>query len=289
MKKNILIFGAGGMLGRVLCKRLKDKYKVIPLARQDCDITDKKKVETCFRDFKPWVVINSAAYCDVDGCEQNKKKAYSVNASGAANIARAARALGSVLIHISTDYVFDGTKNRPYREADKPKPLSVYGKSKLKGEEYVRRRLENYLIIRSCWLFGRGRRNFVDDMLGRVKNKKDFAIVSDKFATPTYVVDLAQAISKLLDLISGPKWKKSYFGIYHITNSGFCSWYDYAKAIFRLAKIKGVRIEPIPMRQLKFIASRPAFSVLDNNKYIRLASRPLRAWQKAVKEYVQCG
>lgn len=276
------------MLGRALVKHLslKPQCKIIPLKREDCDITDKKKVIELFKHLKPWLVIHSAAYTDVDGCEDNASEAYEINVKGTANIAGGSKIANSILIYISTDYVFSGKKELPYREGDSAHPISIYGQTKLKAERVLKKLTKKNIIIRTSWLFGEGKDNFVHNILKRAKEVNLLKIVSDKYSSPTYCLDLASAIGNIVDLIDSRMWQDKFYGIYHITNSGFCSWYEYAKVILRAAKIRGVKIEPMSMKEIKFRAKRPKFSALDNSKYINLTKKPLRKWQEAVKDYV---
>lgn len=286
-KKTILITGASGLLGRALLGRLKAKYKVVSLTHKDADITQEKKVLRIFASVKPWLVIHAAAYTDVDTCESNPKKAYAINAKGTRNIAKAAKGSGSILIYISTDYVFSGRKKSPYQEQDRAIPISVYGKTKLKGEEFIKRLLKRYLIIRTSWLFGAGRNTFIDTVLKKAKVSKVLKIVAEKYSSPTYVLDLAKAIAEVIDKINSKRWQDKFYGTYHITNSGFCSWYEYAKYILELKKVK-VKLKPISLADIEFKARRPVFSALDNSKYASLAAGPLRSWQQALKEYIVC-
>lgn len=276
------------MLGRALCRHLglKSQYKVVPLKREDCDITDKEKIARLFKEIEPWLVIHSAAYTDVDGCERDKKRAYQVNVKGTHNIAIASKIAKAIAIYISTDYVFSGKNKTAYRESDAPHPISIYGSTKLLGERILGRLAKKSIIIRTSWLFGEGRDNFIHNILKRAKEDKLLRIVSDKYSSPTYVFDLARGIGNIIYLIDSDRWQNRFYGIYHITNSGFCSWYEYAKVILKAAKIKGVRIKPIGLRDIKFSAKRPRFSVLDNSKYIDLTRKPLRNWKAAVVEYV---
>lgn len=284
-KKTVLITGAAGMLGQDLVKSIKGGFKVVELTSENCDITDKEKVGEVFKSYKPWAVIHSASFTDVDGCERDKKRAYCVNAQGTYNVAKAAQQLDAILFYLSSDYVFSGRKHRPYREIDQPHPLSVYGKTKYEGEVAVRKLLKKHIIIRTSWLFGEGRSNFIDKVLAWAKNKESLNIVTDKYSNPTYSKDLAKAILALLEMMHSGKWKGSFYGTYHIVNSGYCSWYEYAKYILKVRKVK-VEVKPIRMTEMNFRARRPPFSALDNFKYTRTFGFQLRPWQEAVKEYI---
>lgn len=284
-KKTVLITGADGMLGQDLVKSIKGKFEVVGLKRESCDITDKKKVIEVFKRYRPWAVIHSASFTDVDGCERDKKRAYCVNAQGTYNVVKAAERTGAILFYLSSDYVFSGRKLRPYREKDKTHPLSVYGKTKSEGEDAVRKLLKKHIIIRTSWLFGEGRSNFIDKVLSWAKNKKSLNIVADKYSNPTYSKDLAKAILRLLEMMHCGTWKDSFYGIYHIVNSGYCSWYEYAQYILKVKKVK-VKVKPIRITEMNFRARRPPFSALDNSKYIKTFGLHLRPWQEAVKEYI---
>ena len=287
-KKTILITGSGGMLGRDLVKYLKNKYKVIPLTHQDCDIRDSEKVLSLFKRYRPWIAIHSASFTDVDGCEKNAKLAYSVNAQGTAVMAKAAKLTGSILMYISSDYVFSGNQEKPYTEKDRAYPVNVYGRSKLEGEKSVRKLLKKHIIIRTSWLFGRARRNFIDNVLSWAKEKKEMRIISDKYACPTYTLDLAKAIGRLIRLIEKVPKAQELYGTYNLVNSGYCSWLEYARFILKTAGLKGIKITPITMAQAGWTARRPAFSALDNSKFVRLTGYNINPWKKAVKEYIKC-
>ncbi|TAN62512.1 dTDP-4-dehydrorhamnose reductase [bacterium] len=287
IKKRVLITGSRGILGRALVERLKAKYKIAALTHKNCDITDSKKVAAIFARFKPEIVIHSAACTDVDECQRDPRKAYAVNAQGAVNIAKSCASLGAILIYISTDYVFSGKKKTPYRETDATGPLSIYAKSKLMAEKSVRRLVKRHIIVRTSWIFGKGRKGFLNNVLSWAKSKKRLKIVSDKYSSPTSADDLAAALDRIIIRMGGNGWKDRFFGTYHITSSGFCSWYGWARYALKNVKAK-VRLEPIGMAQMGFAARRPPFSALDNSKYKKTFGIGLRPWQKAVKEYIKC-
>lgn len=320
-KKIILLLGAGGMLGAALAERLSREYKVIALGHSECDVSDSKRVERVFGRYRPWLALNAAAMTNVDACQENPEKARAVNAKGPYNIAKSAAKYNSIVIHISTDYIFSGKKNKPYRENDHARAVNIYGETKLEGERLLRKTLKRHIIIRTSWLFGKGKDNFIDNVIKRSQKEKVLKIASDKYSSPTYTLDLARAIAEIIDLINScacqnevpraeargfseqnterprsirtlkgavlwPRMYKSY-GTYHISNSGYCSWYEYAKVILKSAKITRVKLEPIKMRQINFKARRPVFSALDTAKYLRLTAKPLRKWQTAVKDYIE--
>ena len=255
----ILITGSNGMLGHDLIEVLKDNHELVLTTSKTLDITDKNKTIDIIKENNPDVVINSAAYTDVDGCETNQDLAYAVNGEGVKNLALACKEVDCPLVHISTDYVFDGTARDPIAEDGEIGPISIYGKSKLKGEEAIQEILDKYFIVRTAWLYGINGKNFPKTMLELAKNHSEITVVYDEVGTPTYTPDLAQAISKLIET--------DYYGIYHITNSDSCSWFDFAKYIFEIAD---VTVEVTPVKAVEFArpAPRPSYSVLENKKWI---------------------
>lgn len=299
MKQRVLITGSSGMLGVDLSRELRRDYEVIGVdvvrgfagsrVREfyKCDITNKRNILSIIVKIKPDIVIHTAAMTDVDGCELEPKKAYKINSEGTKNVASACKAARAALIYISTDFVFDGKKKRPYREGDKTGPLSIYADSKLKGEEAVRKILKKYFILRTSWLYGKHGRNFVDTILAKAKSEKVLKVVDDQVGSPTYTKDLAKAIHALLDKISWELgvggWES---GIYHISNSGAVSWYGYAKEILRLAGSKTKAI-PISSEELARPAKRPAMSVLDNSKFVKFTGYKMRGWKEVLKEYIR--
>ena len=303
MKKKILITGSSGMLGVDLCEELERNYEVFGIDCVQftvysvqyfvkCDITDKESVEQAVAKIKPDVVIHAAAWTDVDGCELDPKKAYRINVEGAKNVALACKKSGAILVYISTDFVFDGKKKRPYKEGDKTGPLSVYGDSKLKGEEAVRKILKKYFILRTSWLYGRSGKNFVDTIIAKAKSVKELKIVDDQFGSPTYTKDLAKAIHALVERSllrvqrSEVRTQNTRYGIYHVSNSGAVSWFSYAKEILRLAGFK-MKVTPILSEELNRPAKRPAMSVLDNGKFENFTGFKMRPWKAALKDYLK--
>ena len=275
-----LVTGARGMLGHDLCaafNRAGVDYVATDLG--DIDVGSLDSVRHVFNDVKPGMVINLAAITDVDGCESSRDEAFRVNATGPENLALASRDFGSYFVHISTDYVFDGSKNQPYLEDDTPSPLGIYGQSKLEGEIRLRRVLErNYLIIRTQWLYGSNGKNFVDTIVEAAKRNSKLKIVNDQQGAPTYTVDLADSILKLCQL------KPS--GIFHVTNSETTTWSNFASKILNFAGIDGVEIEEISTKQLARPAPRPLYSVLDTSKFERFTGMKMRSWEEAVREYI---
>src|SRR5512138_1126497 len=217
----ILVIGANGMLGHDLMEVLQGDVRGLDLP--ELDITDLVSVRKALLTLKPRVIVNSAAYTDVDGCESNVETAMAVNGEGVGLLALTAREIGATLVQVSTDYVFDGSKGEPYLEDDPVGPLSMYGESKLAGELNAAM-APAHLIVRTQWLYGLHGKNFVETMLRLASEKKELAVVDDQIGSPTWTVDLALAIQALVE--------KDCRGIYHAANSGFCSWNDFARAIF---------------------------------------------------------
>ena len=289
----ILVTGSDGQLGRALQKIL-SKEDCFFMTRQDFDITDEKQTVQQITDVRPEIVIHTAAYTDVDGCEKNPELAERINVIGTENVAKACQKVAAIMFYISTDYVFDGRKGAPYQEKDEPHPLSVYGETKLKGEEVVKK-MPKYFIIRTAWLFGptsplnkleasRGKRreNFVQTILGLAKEKKEIKVVNDQIGCPTYALDLASAIWQLIQRQATSDQRT---GIYHITNSGSCSWYEFAKEIIKLKGLK-TKVIPIASEEWQKIkpnsAKRPKYSVLDCSKIKKLGIK-MPPWQEALK------
>ncbi|MDP2912843.1 MAG: dTDP-4-dehydrorhamnose reductase [Candidatus Omnitrophota bacterium] len=317
----ILITGSSGMLGHDLCRELGESYDVAGLDRIPDrksaapvffrgDITDKKRAIEVISKVMPDIVIHAAAWTDVDGCEIDKKKAYLVNSEGTKNVALACAKFKAFLIYVSTDFVFDGRKKSPYKEGDRPKPLSVYGMSKVRGERFVKKYLKRYFIVRTSWLYGRRGNNFVDTILSKAKSEKTIRVVDDQIGSPTFTKDLSRALHVLLDIIYGMEFqnrsslsplgervrvrglssasrvpRSTDYGIYHISNSGSVTWYEYAKQILRSAGC-GTRVVPVSSRELARPAGRPAMSAMDNSKFSSLTGCRMRNWKRALKDYL---
>lgn len=274
----ILITGSKGQLGSDLVKELAGEYQVFAVTREDFDVSDTDKTLEYVREKQPGIIIHPAAFKDVDGCEKQREKAASVNAIGTRNLAAAAAEVDAVLIYISTDYVFGGTKQTPYTENDLPDPVNFYGWSKLWGEQLVKEHLKRFFIIRTAWLYGDNGDNFVKSMLRLADERDELKIVRDKFSTPSHTVDLVRQISKLIDT--------QYYGTYHCTAQGSCSWYEYALKIFEYAG-KQVKTVPIGIDEFQFYAKRPLNTVLENS---RLKSRGLDImprWEESLEGYVE--
>lgn len=273
----VLIAGAQGMLGNDVRIKLQGTCEVLTRDIQDFDICDRAKVLSDIKHIRPDVVINCAAFTNVDEAETQKDAAFAINADGAQNIALACRESGSLLYHISTDYVFDGGKNEPHSEADPVNPFSLYGKSKLAGERHVQSILTRHVIIRTSWLFGKHGKNFISTIVKLSGEKDEIQIVNDQTGCPTYTVDLAEAIARLL--------AKPAQGIYHFCNSGACTWFAFAEKIIGLLGCT-TKVLPITTQQLGRPAPRPAFSVLNCGRFISETGVHPRAWEDALKDYL---
>jgi dTDP-4-dehydrorhamnose reductase len=274
----ILIVGSNGMLGHDLVDVLDENHELILTTSKILDITDKQKTIDFIVDNKPDIVINSAAYTDVDGCEENQDLAFSVNGDGVRNLALGCSEVDCPLVHVSTDYVFNGENTRPWVEDDEIGPISVYGKSKLKGEEAILEILDKFFIIRTAWLYGYNGKNFPKTMLELAENHSEITVVYDEVGSPTYTPDLAEAISELIET--------DYYGIYHITNSESCSWCEFAKYIFEVAG-KDVKVIPVTASEFARAAPRPSYSVLENKKWADNGFEPLRSYKEAIKDYIE--
>ncbi len=277
----IVVIGADGQLGSELVKTL-PKEEVTPLLYPDFDITRPKEMRAVLGPLGPDVVINTAAYHRVDECEDNPQTSFLVNATAVRDLALAALDLGFILVHFSTDYVFDGQKGRPYIEEDQPNPLSVYAVSKLAGEFFVRSLLQRYFLIRTCGLYGEASSrekgyNFVDRMIALALEGKKIRVVSDQWVTPTSATELAEKIGELI--------QTRQFGLYHLTNEGQCTWFQFAQRIFSLAGMNA-RLEPVNSREFGAKARRPLYSVLENRAANNVGLTAFSPWPEALKTYL---
>jgi dTDP-4-dehydrorhamnose reductase len=271
----ILVVGSKGMLGQELMGLFGSAARGVDV--EDIDITDMGSVQRVLVTLKPRIVINAAAYTDVDGCEGNPELALQVNGEGVAFLAMISKEIGAKLVQVSTDYVFNGTKQTPYQEDDAPAPLSVYGESKLAGEMNAKFN-PDHLIVRTQWLYGHGGKNFVETMLRLAGERSELAVVDDQIGSPTWTGDLALAIKALLD--------KGCTGLYHAANSGFVSWNGFACEIFRLSGLD-ITVNPMSTEQLGRPAPRPLYSTLDCSKLALDAGFVPQPWQEALKRYLE--
>jgi len=276
-----VVIGANGQLGSELRQAFKG-HDLVPLAHTDLELTDRAQVREALDKYRPGLILNTAAYHRVDECEDEAERAFAVNALAVRDLAIAAREIGAVLVHFSTDYVFDGRQSRPYREGDPPGPLSVYATSKLAGEFFVRAVLDRYFLIRTCGLYGtagsRGKGgNFVETMLRLAREGREIRVVGDQVLTPTSAKELAKKVRQLVET--------GRYGLYHITNSGECSWYQFASAILELAGLRA-RLSETTSAAYGARATRPAYSVLDNANLRSLGLDDLRDWRDALADYL---
>lgn len=278
----ILIIGAGGQLGSELVNIFSDDT-IIPLTHRDVEMTDYRQVNDIISSNMPDIIINTAAYHLVDKCEDNVEMSFSVNTHAIRNIARICNELDITFVHFSTDYVFGGEKRTPYSEDDLPNPLSVYAVSKLAGEYFVRNICRRHYVIRTCGLYGakgisgKGG-NFIELMLRLAREQKPLRVVADQIVTPTSAKELAQKLSRLITTRE--------YGLYHITNNGECSWYEFTKTIFKLTGIDA-DLSPVSSEEHNAKARRPAYSVLENRNLRKLNIEDMKPWENALKEYLQ--
>jgi dTDP-4-dehydrorhamnose reductase len=277
----ILVAGAEGQVGRSLTELLGERV-VWASGRHGLDVSNAEAVSYLLREIRPQVIINCAAYNNVDGAETQVDEALAANAAGPAHLARAARDIGALLVHISTDFVFDGTQNRPYTEQDPPHPLNAYGTSKLAGEMLVGSSGAEHLIVRTSAVFGSGgskakEGSFPERILARARSGQSLKVVADQVVSPTYAPDLAQALVLLID--HGAR------GLIHVTNSGSCTWHAFAVETIKYAGLN-VPVEEIRARELLAPAHRPAHAILSKERYESLGLKPLRAWSDALREFV---
>lgn len=273
-----LVTGAKGLLGTELVRWLRSKgEEVVGWDLPEHDITDVDRTINGMHRVGPDVVFHLAAWTDVDGCEEDPGRAISVNTQGTWGIALGSTELKTRMVYLSTDYVFDGRRSKPYDEREKPNPLSVYGRSKLTGEQAVMRSCGSYLIVRTSGLYGRHGRNFVDSVLAACRTKKEIEVVTDQTSSPTYAPDLCEPLFELA--------RHAKPGVYHLTNSGQCSWFEFARSIIEIAGLE-CRVQPTTTARLGRPAPRPAFSVLENRNYKKKFGKTPRPWQEALAEYL---
>jgi dTDP-4-dehydrorhamnose reductase len=278
----IAIIGADGQVGSDLARILRED-EVVPLYYPEFDITQAQQTREVLRQLNPAAVINTAAYHRVDECEDNPQTSFLVNAVAIRDLALTARELGFILVHFSTDYVFDGRKRQPYVEEDPAFPLSVYAASKLAGEFFVRALAERYFLIRTCGLYGEASSrekgyNFVDRIIALAEEGKLLRIVNDQWVTPTSSAELAEKISELI--------RTPHFGLFHLTNEGECTWYQFAQEIFSLLG-RRPRLKGVDSRSFGARARRPLYSVLENKKAKEIGLSPFSPWPVALKSYLK--
>ena len=273
----VLVTGAKGQLGQDLVSILSQSgLSVYGYGRQDLDVTNLDSVRPVITQIQPDVIVHAAAYTKVDQAESDADEAYRVNAFGSRNVAIVAEEIGARICYISTDYVFDGSASSPYQEYDQTNPLSVYGKSKLAGEELVKSLCSRYYIVRTSWVYGQHGHNFVKTMLRLAEERNEVKVVDDQIGSPTYTIDLARFIEELV--------QTEKYGIYHASNTGVCSWYEFAKAIFEEVGID-IEITPIKTKDFPRPAPRPLYSVMDHMAIRANGLTDLRHWREGLKDY----
>ena len=282
--KKIMIAGMGGQLGFELKRSAPENVVLFAPTEADLDITSRDSVFTCIEREKPEVIINCAAYTAVDKAESETEKAYAVNQTGPRYLAEAARQHNALLAHISTDFVFDGSHGKPYRIEDKPNPLSVYGKSKLAGENEVMSSSAEAFIVRTAWLYSSHGNNFVKTMLRLMQERESIGVVADQIGTPTWANSLARVIWQLLD--------HNARGLFHWSDAGVASWYDFAVAIQEEALARGllqkqIPIKPIATADYPVPATRPGFSVLDKTATCRLLGHQPDHWRTNLRQMLK--
>lgn len=277
--KNIIVTGCNGQLGRAVNEYYKNAADIsfVNTDVAELDITDIDAVMRLARKVRPYAIVNCAAHTAVDACESQYEKAFAINAIGARNLAIASRETGAKLVHISTDYVFDGKGTRPYVETDPTNPMGAYGSTKLAGEEFVKAFADRWFILRTAWLYGDGK-NFAKTMLRLSETHDEVRVVGDQFGSPTSTVELTKAIDALL-------FTENY-GLFHATCEGSCCWADFAKEVFRLAG-KDTRVEAITTEEYGAPAPRPAYSVLDNRMFRLTTDFTFADWHDAIAAYMK--
>ncbi|WP_230931975.1 dTDP-4-dehydrorhamnose reductase [Priestia sp. TSO9] len=279
MSQKVLITGANGQLGKELVELFTEKgFEVYGFGRDRMDITNQAQVQEMISTLKPNIVLHSAAHTQVDLAESEPDQAFLINAYGTRNVAVAAEAVGAKLVYVSTDYVFDGTTDEPYNEFSPTSPLGVYGKSKLAGEQFVRDLHSKFFIVRTSWVYGKHGANFVKTMLKLGEERKELSVVADQIGCPTYTLDLAHAI---LELVGTQK-----YGVYHISNSGSCSWYEFAKEIFKVSNME-VQVKPCTTADFPRPAARPANSVFEHMSIKLNNFTSIRHWREALSSFLK--
>jgi dTDP-4-dehydrorhamnose reductase len=275
----ILIVGGRGMLGTDLMEAFSSVHDTTEMDLPELDITQLEQCHAKLKKFRADVVINAAAFTQVDACEAREKEAFLVNGDGAGNLAIAAAASGAMLVHYSTDYVFDGQKEAAYVEEDLPNPQNVYGKSKMLGETLIREHCPNHLILRTSWLFGPNGNNFIRTIVNAARKGNPLRVVNDQKGSPSYSKDLAAQTLRMI--AAGCR------STYHVTNSGYCTWYELASEAVAWAGMQSIPIAPVSSSEFPRPALRPANSVLANAHLERDGLLLMRPWQAAVREYVE--
>jgi dTDP-4-dehydrorhamnose reductase len=275
----IFVTGCKGQLGRTLYAALAE-HRLTGCDLPELDITDRAAIGAAIADFAPDVVIHTAAWTDVDGCARDPERAYRVNALGTQNVALACAACDAAMVYISTNEVFDGTASEPYREWDPPHPINPYARSKAAGEWFVRYLLTRFYIARTAWLYAPGGRNFPHRIIQLADECGTLRVVTDEVSNPTYALDLAAAIATLIGTDA--------YGVYHLTNAGYCPRYDFAREILRVSGRGDIPVEPITLAEWQRASTPPRFAPLANTAAAAVGIR-LRAWEAALQAFLQPG
>ena len=279
-QKRALITGAGGLLGRFITSELQTNgFKAVGCSHAELDITNQEHVKRSFSTANPELVINCAATTDVDRCEREPEWAFAVNEAGPRLLAQCCKEFGAELVHISTDYVFDGTKQGFYTQEDAPNPLSVYAESKLAGEVAVRDEISHCNVIRTSWLFGPGGKNFGSRVIELARSGARLSGVTDQISIPTYAADLS---TRILEIV-----RTGSYGLFHATNSGPTTWYEFARLALELAGLSDVPIRAVTRADLRQLAKRPHNTALRCLASERLGLAPLRHWRDALEEFIR--
>jgi len=276
----VLVTGAGGQLGQAL-QYIAQKHSGITFhfyGSSQLDIRSQESIHTIFEAIKPNFCVNAAAYTAVDKSENDRENAYAINVKGVQHLAEACRDFGTTLIHISTDFVFDGKKQTPYTESDPTNPQGVYGRTKLEGEDKVREVLKSYFIIRTSWVYSQFGNNFMKTMLRLAGERDSLSVVNDQIGTPTHAIDLAEAIVTIV--LSNSR----NYGVYNFSNEGTASWYDFARKIFEVNNVT-IDLKPIPTSQFPTPAKRPEYSVLDKSKFKSEFKKPIASWEVSLQQH----
>ncbi|MHA4259677.1 dTDP-4-dehydrorhamnose reductase [Bacillus cereus] len=275
----VLVTGAKGQLGQDVVSLLKEQtWEIFGVGREELNITDEKQVSEKVLLIQPDIIIHTAAYTQVDQAESDEEAAFKVNAEGTKYLAQAAEVVGAKFCYVSTDYVFDGTKETPYKAGDQTNPQTVYGKSKLVGEQYTQEYCSKSYIVRTSWVFGLYGNNFVKTMLRLAEENKELGIVHDQVGSPTYTTDLARFIISLV--------QTDKYGVYHGSNSGVCSWYEFAKEIFKQSNIE-ILVNPLKTEDFPRPAARPKYSVLDKGMIEENGFESFQNWKEALKDFLK--
>ena len=278
----MMIIGADGQLGADLVIHFRSQYDLICLTEKEIEVSDIQSISNAFDKYQPKIVINTAAFTRVDACEEQLLRSYEVNALGVKYVAQCAQKIGAMVVHISTDYVFDGKKGSPYIEEDRVHPLNVYGLTKLAGEYFLTNETDHYLILRVSGIYGKHKcigkgENFINAMIKRYRQGSKIRVVSDEILTPTSTVEICRQLDVIL--------KNDLKGLYHVTNEGQCSWYEFAEKIFHILKLE-VNIQPVSASFFPTVAKRPRYSVLENYKLKDYQLNVMSRWDIALEEFL---